>query len=466
MILVKNKEQVLHVLAEDISINEQASNDIFLLVDFLMFTSEVNLNNEGVTVAFINDFLSHTEDYMALPLYCDTEALLSGRFSKLGHRYSRETGSFDTTQVGGFTKFWSKEENGVVSVYGQARIPKREYDICERIIQLYELGKLSMSFEVKYIKADTIQKDGATLIDVGESNKLTGACICWQPAFPDAQAQLLVAEEQDTDESELVVAENVTEDHDADTEVSNEMPNENLEALAEDQNTVEETVVAEEQAVEAVAESAEETVVAEEERTEVAEAEEAIAEDAKEDNKEEETMIEECGGKDKEDAVAETQEANAEVIEESLNVYESVHECPETGETIHVTEECHRLVETIAERDQTIAELKTRIAELEEIKGKYDTIIAEREAAELATKKAQAKAFAEKQGLDITVAEVETAIDNLDYKTIVEMSIAQDQNEEESADEPVAPAVTLASFVDLEVSDENEYGGLLKPAKK
>ena len=485
MIPMKNKEQVLHVLAEDVSINEQASNDIFLLVDFLMFTSEANLNGEGVTVGFIHDFLEHTEDYISLPLYCDTENLLAGRFTKLGHRYSRSTGTFDTVQIGGFVKFWSKEEDGVVTVYGQARIPKRESLICERIIQLYELGKLSMSFEVRYSSADTVQKDGATFIDVGENNKLTGACICWQPAFPDAQAQLLVAEEQ-ADESELVVAENVSDDNGADTEVSRVMPNETNENInAETQEVVAEETI---QAGQNPAEEAEPVAVAEGEGASESGAEASegggaggsgsdgsgsggSGDDDSGDDSEDtgvDNNVPTLDPDDEQKANAEAQDANAEVVDHSIETHESVEKCPETGETMHVQVVTERLVETvdpavtIAEQQAKIAELETKIAELEQIKAQYDQIIAEREAKALAEKQAKAKAFAEKQGLDTEDADVAEAVLALDYTRIAELSMAEEHAEEKA--EPAAPTITLASFVEMEVSDD-KYGGLLNRKK-
>lgn len=442
---MENKEQVLHVLAEDVSISEQASNDIFLLVEFLMFTSEANLKGEGVTVAFINDFLENTEDYISLPLYCDTENLLAGRFTRLGHRYSRETGSFDTVQIGGFVKFWSKEEDGVVTVYGQARIPKREHDICERIIQLYKLGKLSMSFEVRYLSSDTVQKDGATFIDVGENNKLTGACICWQPAFPDAHAQLLVAEEQGTDESELIVAGDVPEKDGADTEVSKAMPKEKENMTAE---ATEETAAAEEQ-----------------EQTEaVAEAEETHDAVAEEQEEQKEPEDEQKDPEEEKETVAEVQEASAEVIEHSVDTHESVEECPYSGEPVHVIEYHERIIETMEDAGNLIAELDAKVAELEEIKGKYDAMIAEEQAKALAEKKEQAKAFAEKQGLDVNETAVAEAIENLDYTKIAELTMAQAQ-EEKPAEEEQKPAVTLASFVELDISDD-KYGGLLSRRSK
>ena len=171
---------------------------------------------------------------------------------------------------------------------------------------------------------------------------------------------------------------------------------------------------------------------------------------------------------DERKANAEAQDANAEVVDHSIETYEAVEKCPETGETMHVQVVTERLVETvdpatvIAEKDAKIAELETKIAELEQIKAQYDEIIAEREAKALAEKQAKAKAFAEKQGLNVEDTAVAEAIMNLDYTKIAELSMAEDQDEPQA--EPVKQTITLASFIEMDVSDD-KYGGLLSRKK-
>ena len=76
----------------------------------------------------------------------------------------------------------------------------------------------------------------------------------------------------------------------------------------------------------------------------------------------------------------------------------------------------------------------------------------------MAKKRACASAFAKKQGLDVEDAAVAEAINNLDYAKIAELSMAEEQDDAEA--EPAAPTITLASFVEMEVSDD-KYGGLL-----
>ena len=130
---------------------------------------------------------------------------------------------------------------------------------------------------------------------------------------------------------------------------------------------------------------------------------------------------------------------------------------------MHVVETRERYVETLDDANRVIAELKDRIAELEQIEEKYNAIVAEEQAKILAEKQAKAKAFAEKQGLDISDTAVAEAIEKLDYQKIAELSMAEEQAEKK--EEEPAPTITLASFVELETGSD-QYGGLLKPAKK
>ena len=166
---------------------------------------------------------------------------------------------------------------------------------------------------------------------------------------------------------------------------------------------------------------------------------------------------------DEKRANAETEEANAEVIEHSVDTHESVEVCPWTGEPVHVIEYHERVIETMEEAGTVIAELESKIAELEEIKGKYDAIIAEQEEKALAAKRASAKAFAEKQGLNVEDTAVAEAIEKLDYAKIAELTMAEEQ--EEVVETPMVQTITLASFVEMDVSDD-KYGGLLSRRNK
>lgn len=438
---MENEQKKLVLLASEVMISEeeQKLNPVFLSIKLKLADNTGNRNDEGVTAAFISDLINRQEEFECLPFYADVKNLLARNYDSLGHMYNRVTKKFSSTQIGSLTNFYSETDNdGVISLYATARVPKRENEICERLAELYGLGKLNVSFEIRYNPEHTVEKDGVVFIDAHEDNALTGLAIVSVPAVVDATALDMVASV--ADDSDEIVAESEEQAERGETEP---MEKENLTA-----EVTEETVVAEGQPqVEAVAETEEvhETVAEEQEEQKEPEDEQKDPEEEKE-------------------TVAEVQEASAEVIEHSVDTHESVEECPYSGEPVHVIEYHERIIETMEDAGNLIAELDAKVAELEEIKGKYDAMIAEAQAKALAEKKEQAKAFAEKQGLDVSETAVAEAIENLDYTKIAELTMAQTQEEKPAEDEQ-KPAVTLASFVELDISDD-KYGGLLSRKSK
>lgn len=447
---MENEKRLLFLASEVTIAEEDKQNPVFLSIRLKLADNAGNRNREGITAAFISDVIKRQEEFDCLPFYADVKNLLARNYDQLTHLYNRFTKKFSSTQIGSLTDFYSETDNdGVISLYATARVPKREQDICLRLAELYDMGRLCVSFEVRYNPEYTIEKDGVLFIDANEDNALTGIALVSVPACVDAVALDMVAEV--ADDSVAIVAE--SEEHNSERGETETMPKE-MEMTAEVEETVaEETAQAEAEAVQ------EETPVA------VAE-EESTAESAEGESAESaETVVAE----EEQNANAESQEdANAEVLDHSVETYEAVEKCPETGETMHVQVVTERLVETvdpatvIAEKDAKIAELETRIAELEQVKAQYDEIIAEREAQVLAEKQAKARAFAEKQGLNADDTAVAEAIRELDYTKIAELSMAEEK--EEVKEEPAKQTITLASFVEMEVSDD-KYGGLLSRKK-
>lgn len=101
---------------------------------------------------------------------------------------NRITGSFGTTQVGGMLNFRKVNDEYGISLIGEARIPKREYTICERVIELYERGELNFSFEIRYTEDHVVEKDGILYIDAAEHNVITGMAIVSVPAYEESFA--------------------------------------------------------------------------------------------------------------------------------------------------------------------------------------------------------------------------------------------------------------------------------------
>ena len=497
---MENKQKKLLLLAEDVLISEESKLDpIFLTVDVKLCDSVVNKNREGTTEAFIADVVNRPTDHMCLPFYADKKNLLAGNFEQLGHLYNKVTKKFGTDQIGAMSEFYSEtDEDGVVSLYGKIRIPKRDRDIVYRLVDLYEMGRFAVSVELSYNPKDVVLSGGGKLVDVSENNALTGLCLVWRPACEDAYALDMVAEEE-ADDSEEIVAESEEPAERGETSPMNE---ENKLTTAEETTiTVDETedrkiTVAEgEGASESGGEDASETggegasesggegasEGGEGASESGAEASEGGGEGASEgggagasgddDGGEDEgddvgtdALTVDHDEDERKNSVAESDNANAEVLEHSVDTHESVDNSGWYGDKpVHIIEYHERVIETMDEAGALIAELESKIVELEEIKGKYDAIVAEQEAQALAEKRENAKAFAEKQGLNVTDVAVAEAIEKLDYEKIAELTMASDEKPETVV--PVKPEISLASFVSVEISNDN-FGGLLARKSK
>jgi len=483
---MENEQKKLVLLASEAMISEedQKLNPVFLSIRLKLADNTGNRNNQGVTASFISDLINRQDEFECLPFYADVKNLLARNYDNLGHMYNRVTKRFSSTQIGSLTDFYSEtDNNGVISLYATARVPKREQEICIRLAELYELEKLNVSFEIKYNPEYTIEKDGILYIDANEENALTGLALVSVPAVPDATALDMVASV--ADDSDEIVAESEKSAMRGETtlmkkeeKITAEVTEENVTAEAEAEAEQTEAVAEAEDNAVAVAEGEGASETGGEEASEGGEgASEGSGEGASEgggsgasgdddSGDDDDDTTEDAPTIDPDDeqkkAVAETQEANAEVLEHSVDTHESVEQCPYTGEPVHVIEYHERIIETLEDAGNLIAELDNRIAELEEIKGKYDAIIAEQEEKALAKKRACAQAFAEKQGLNTTDTAVAEAIEKLDYEKIAELAMAEEQEEE---NEPVQQTITLASFVEMEVSDD-KYGGLLSRKNK
>lgn len=472
-----DSEKRLMFLASEVTIAEEDKLDpVFLSIKLKLLDNVGNKNNEGVTAEFISDLIKRQDAFDCLPFYADVKNLLARNYDKLGHMYNKLTKKFGTTQIGSLTNFYSETDNdGVISLYATARVPKREYDICVRLVELYDLGKLAVSFEVRYNPEYTIEKDGVIFIDANEDNALTGMALVSVPACVDAVALDMVAEVADNSDDIVAACEEQTSRR-GETET---MPKENK-ITAEAENAVveeapktedaEDVALAEGEGASGSGEGASESGEGASESGEGASesggagasdgagaSEGGSDGDGTTDTGVDNNVPTIDPDEDAKKANAETNAANAEVLEHSVDTHESVENWG--GGPVHVIEYHERVIETMEEAGAIIAELESKNAELAEYKEKYDAIIAEQQAKELEVKRANAKAFAQKQGLNVEDTAVAEAIEKLDYEKIAELSMAEEQEEKEA--EPVKPTITLASFVEMDVSGDDKYGGLL-----
>ena len=196
---MENEQNKLVLLAEDVMISEESKlNPVFLTIDVKLCDDQLNDNNEGVTARFISDIVNRADDFTCLPFYADKKNLLAQNYEALGHMYNRVTRKFGTTMIGSMTEFYSDvDQDGVMSLYGKIKIPKRDRDVCLRCVELYEMGHFAVSFEVSYDARELIIKNGGKYIDASENSSLTGLCLVWRPACESAYALDLVAERSD-----------------------------------------------------------------------------------------------------------------------------------------------------------------------------------------------------------------------------------------------------------------------------
>jgi len=468
-------EKRLMFLASEVTIAEEDKlNPVFLSIRMKLADNAGNRNDEGITAAFISDLINRQDEFNGLPFYADVKKLIAREYDGLGHMYNRITRKFGTTQIGSLVDFYSETDNdGVISLYATARVPKRENEICIRLVELYELGKLCVSFEVRYNPEYTIEKDGVLFIDANEDNAMTGIALVSTPACVDAVALDMVAEVADDSDivaecEEQTVRRGETETMPKEMEMTAEVENEIAE-VTEDVQEETPVAVAEGEGASESGEGASESGEGEG----ASESGEGASESGggsggsegddsgdDDDTPTEDTAVPTIDPSEEENRVTAeaSEEANAEVVSHSVDVYESIEKCPYEDKPVHVIEYHERIIETIDEAGAVIAELENQIAELQEIKEKYDAIVAEAEEKAMAEKRASAKAFAEKQGLNAEDAAVAEAIEKLDYEKIAELTMAE--AEDEKVEEPAQQVITLASFVELDISDD-KYGGLL-----
>ena len=105
-----------------------------------------------------------------------------------------DDGEFRSVQIGAFFSFAKANDEFGVSLIGEARIPKRNAKLCETIRRMYESGNLAFSFEIMVSVVSEV--NGTMVIDAAEGNELIGMAIVSVPAYPEAKALKLIAEEQ------------------------------------------------------------------------------------------------------------------------------------------------------------------------------------------------------------------------------------------------------------------------------
>lgn len=409
--------------ATDISMDNPQSNEIYFSVTMRMLTTETNLNNVRLTAGFIDDIAEHAEEYVCMPLTADVARLARGLDIGLTHMYDEETMEFKAPQIGSFFEVHRVEDEHGVSLVGTARISKRDANVTNKIIEMYNMGRLKFSFEIW--ASELYEENGVTVVDAAPGNRLTAMAIVTTPAIPSAVA-LKLAAEVDIDAFMWKVYDLVEEtfrgrcthclftgleyavvylpDTGKMMRIDYQMDGEELKAtdmyevvFAREVDNMDEKLEAaantnvETPAVEEVSNLAEEVA-----NTNTV-AQDATAEDAA------------CGDGDKE-AGACGDEKRAEVENDIDDDIKN-----ESESDAHDLEEMRREVDTLN------AELANLRAELE----KYH---AAEEQAKLDAKRTEARKYAQREGLDLEAEAVKAAIENADYEALAAEVMAKPES--------------------------------------
>lgn len=184
--------------ASHIMLSEAQSNEIYMTVLMRMFSTRPNRNGFAVSEAFMDNIIANHSKYTCLPLCADANRLRHGEGRKLTHML--EGDEFKSEQIGSFFSFAKANDEFGISLIGEARIPKRNPVLCETIRRLYKEGALAFSFEI--VAGTITDMNGVQMIDAAEDNELIGMAIVSVPAYPEATALTLVAEQKEHKEDE------------------------------------------------------------------------------------------------------------------------------------------------------------------------------------------------------------------------------------------------------------------------
>lgn len=188
-----------------LSISEVQSKRPYVNIRLRLMSTRVNLNGEKVSEAFIDRIVNDKKANLALPLVADVQKIERGDFRVgLGHMFDQETQSFLSTQIGGFVDFEKVNDEYGISLIGEARVYKRNAKITDAIISLYNENSLAFSFEI--IAGSISIEDGVTTVGDSDKNELIAMCLVSRPAFVEAVALSLVAEQKSKEEEEKIKA--------------------------------------------------------------------------------------------------------------------------------------------------------------------------------------------------------------------------------------------------------------------
>lgn len=191
-----NKE-ILSIKPISLELNE--SNDIYMLLNIGILSSDVNYNNAQFTKEFMDYIVENKNTYIGLPLQVNKEKLENAEYDDLTHELIGD--ELKTDSIGSFVDYWVEtDSDGVHVLMSSIKVWKRYPNTCSAILELYQNGELESSCEVMVKEYKEITSDGVRVIDHADGkNSFIGSAIVSNPAEVRAKATLLVAEAYNAD---------------------------------------------------------------------------------------------------------------------------------------------------------------------------------------------------------------------------------------------------------------------------
>ena len=195
--MAKKKSEILKCKSKRIiSVGEEStSSEIFMSIKFCLLDTITNLNNINYSPAFLQEIADNPDKYLSLPLMAEFSKLSKGKTDNLTHAYNQKTGVFSSQMIGSFISFTvqpNADDNTILELVGEARIPKRFTDIIEILQELFIAGNLSLSYEMAI--GEYQQVGNVKYVDASEFNYLFAMAIVTNPAVLSAHSLTLVAQ--------------------------------------------------------------------------------------------------------------------------------------------------------------------------------------------------------------------------------------------------------------------------------
>lgn len=174
-------------LAED----NMESDESYISIKLVLLDTLVNLNQIQYSSEFIQDIVDRKQDFLAIPLMAEVSKLENGKYDNLTHAYNSKTGQFKSQMIGSFVDFTTNQNGEILELLGECRVPKRFEKTTAALQELFDNGNLLFSYEVSV--GEYTSTDGIKFVDKSPKNAIFAMAVVSNPAVVSAKALTLCA---------------------------------------------------------------------------------------------------------------------------------------------------------------------------------------------------------------------------------------------------------------------------------